>query len=46
LQNLALKGKINKGTFEVIGYSTDPNLSFDLVANGGFNDKYPKGKLS
>ena len=44
-QNLALKGKINKGTFEASANSTDPNLSFDLVANGGFNDKYPKGKI-
>jgi hypothetical protein len=44
-QNLALKGNINNGTFEASANSTDPNLTFDLVANGGFKDKYPKGKI-
>jgi autotransporter translocation and assembly factor TamB/Tfp pilus assembly major pilin PilA len=44
-QNLALKGKINNGSFEASANSIDPNLTFDLVANGGFNDKYPKGKI-
>jgi hypothetical protein len=45
-QNLALQGKINNGLFEASANSTDPNLSFDLVASGGFKDKYPKGKIN
>ncbi|MFT5252671.1 MAG: hypothetical protein ACI87N_001687, partial [Flavobacteriales bacterium] len=44
-QNLALQGKINNGLFEASASSTDPNLSFDLVASGRFKDKYPKGKI-
>ncbi|MDG2432653.1 translocation/assembly module TamB domain-containing protein, partial [Flavobacterium sp.] len=44
-QNLALNGKINNGLFQATANSTDPNLSFDLVASGGFKDKYPKGKI-
>lgn len=45
-QNLALQGKVNTGSFTASAYSTDPNLSFDFVASGGFKDKYPKGKIN
>lgn len=44
-KNLALKGKINNSNFDASANSNDPNLTFNLVANGGFNDKYPKGKI-
>lgn len=44
-QNLSLDGKIAKGLFEASASSADPNLSFDLVASGGFEDKYPKAEI-
>lgn len=40
-QNLALKGHINGGKFTVDSGMNDPNLTFDLAANGGFDGKYP-----
>ena len=44
-QNLNLKGKINRGLFDVKASSNDKNLTFNLDGNGSFRDKYPKGKL-
>ncbi len=43
--NLNLNGKINKGLFEVKADTKDPNLTFNLAANGSFRDKYPSGKM-
>lgn len=44
-KQLDINGKINNGTFEATANMDDPNLDFDLVANGGFRDKYPNGKI-
>jgi autotransporter translocation and assembly factor TamB len=44
-RDLVLKGSINKGAFDVVASMDDPNLDFDLDAKGGFNGKYPKGKV-
>ncbi len=43
--NLKLNGKINNGLFYVKADTKDPNLTFNLIANGSFRDKYPAGKL-
>jgi hypothetical protein len=43
--NLDLNGKINNGLFDVKADTKDPNLTFNLVANGSFRDKYPAGKM-
>ncbi|MES2748404.1 MAG: translocation/assembly module TamB domain-containing protein, partial [Bacteroidota bacterium] len=43
--DLKLNGKINKGLFDVKAATNDPNLTFQLLANGSFRDKYPSGKL-
>lgn len=43
--NLKLDGKINSGLFNVNASANDPNLTFSLVSNGSFRDKYPSGKL-
>jgi hypothetical protein len=44
--NIALKGSIAKGNFDIKADSKDPNLKFVLDANGGFKDKYPAVKLN
>lgn len=44
-RNLDIDGKVNNGQFEVTADMADPNLEFDLVASGGFKDKYPNGKI-
>lgn len=44
--NMALKGTIAKGNFDIKADSKDPNLKFKLDANGGFKDKYPGVKLN
>ena len=44
-RNLNLKGKIANSKFEVNVNAKDPNLTFDLITNGSFRDKYPSGKL-
>lgn len=44
-QNLNLKGKIANSNFGATIVAKDPNLKFDLITNGSFRDKYPKGKL-
>ncbi|MWB95111.1 translocation/assembly module TamB [Flavobacterium sp. GA093] len=44
-RNLTLKGNIANGNFAVKSGMNDPNLYFDLVANGNANDKYPSGKI-
>ncbi|UQD56755.1 translocation/assembly module TamB [Flavobacterium sp. K5-23] len=44
-QNLDLQGALQNGLFKVNGNSKDPNLTFDLVSSGSFNDKYPAGTI-
>lgn len=44
-KNLIVDGKVNNGQFEATAAMDDPNIDFDLVANGGFNGKYPKGTV-
>lgn len=44
-KNLTLKGKIEKGLYDLKSSMDDPNLTFKLAANGGFEDKYPAIKL-
>ena len=45
-KNLTLKGTIKNGLFAVKSGMNDPNLKFDLVANGNAKDKYPSVKLN
>ncbi|NRT12122.1 translocation/assembly module TamB [Flavobacterium sp. 14A] len=40
-QNLALKGAINNGLFNIAADMSNPNLTFDLISSGNFKDKYP-----
>lgn len=44
-RNLDLKGNIANGQYDVVADMNDPNLEFDLEAKGGFNGKYPNGKI-
>ena len=44
-RDLTIDGAINNGKFNAVAAMNDPNLDFDLVANGGFKGKYPNGKL-
>jgi hypothetical protein len=44
-RNLTLKGHIENGSFAVKSGMKDPNLHFDLVANGNAKDKYPSIQL-
>ncbi|PWA10623.1 translocation/assembly module TamB domain-containing protein [Flavobacterium laiguense] len=44
-QNLNLKGKLNKGNFNLDADAKDPNLTFNLDSHGGFGDKYPKASI-
>lgn len=43
-QNLALKGAINNGLFDIAADMVNPNLTFDLISSGNFKDKYPAVK--
>lgn len=42
-QNLSWNGAVKKGLFEASLDANDPNLTFNLTATGGMNDKTPKG---
>jgi hypothetical protein len=44
-RNLNVDGTINNGKFDATANMADPNLEFQLVANGGFKGKYPNGKI-
>ena len=44
-RDLTLKGNIKNGLFDVKSTMKDPNLKFDLVANGNAKDKYPSVQL-
>lgn len=44
-RDLTLKGNIKNGLFDVKSGMKDPNLHFDLVANGNAKDKYPSVQL-
>lgn len=44
-KDLNVDGSINNGNFEATANMDDPNLDFDLVAEGGFKDKFPNGKI-
>ncbi len=44
-RNLKINGDIKAGLFNVDADMTDPNLTFNLLASGGFNSKYPAAKL-
>ncbi|MBF6607940.1 MAG: translocation/assembly module TamB domain-containing protein [Flavobacterium sp.] len=43
--NLNLVGGIDNGAYNVNADMNDPNLTFDLAATGGFEDKFPSAKL-
>ncbi|MGQ7947526.1 translocation/assembly module TamB domain-containing protein [Flavobacterium sp. WC2509] len=43
--NLTLKGNIENGSFAVKSGMKDPNLNFNLTANGNTKDKYPSIQL-
>ncbi|MES2575462.1 MAG: translocation/assembly module TamB domain-containing protein [Bacteroidota bacterium] len=44
-RDLTLKGNIANGSFAVKSGMNDPNLNFNLVANGNTKNKYPAVKL-
>jgi hypothetical protein len=44
-RDLTLKGNIKNGLFDLKSRMKDPNLSFNLVANGNAKDKYPSVQL-
>lgn len=44
-KNLTIKGKIEKGLYDLKSDMNDPNLTFKLLVNGAFKDKYPAVKL-
>jgi autotransporter translocation and assembly factor TamB len=44
-RDLTMDGTINNGRFNVVADMDDPNIDFDLVADGGFRGKYPNGKI-
>ncbi|OYQ36140.1 hypothetical protein CHU92_10145 [Flavobacterium cyanobacteriorum] len=44
-RELVVDGTVNKGSFNAVADMDDPNIDFDLVANGGFRGKYPNGKI-
>lgn len=45
-QNMALKGKINRGAYSVNLDSKDPNANLKLWASGSFTDKNPTIKVN
>jgi len=44
-KNLKLNGNIKSGLFDAKANMQDPNLDFNLAANGSFKDKYPTVKM-
>ena len=44
-KNLILKGSIKNGKFGANATAKDPNLTFNLISSGNFNDKYPSAKI-
>lgn len=44
-RDLALKGNIKNGSFNVKSGMNDPNLNFNLAASGNTKDKYPSIQL-
>lgn len=44
-RDLQIDGNINNGAFKAVANMNDPNLDFDLIAEGGFKGKLPKGKI-
>ena len=44
-KNLTIKGHIDNGSFAVKSGIKDPNLQFNLAANGNAKDKYPSMQL-
>lgn len=44
-KDLKVDGSISNGKFDATADMNDPNLDFQLVANGGFKGKYPNGKV-
>jgi TamB, inner membrane protein subunit of TAM complex len=44
-RDLQIDGNINNGAFKAVANMDDPNLDFDLTAEGGFKGKLPKGKI-
>lgn len=44
-RDLRADGKISSGIFEVNAGMSDPNLTFDLAANGRLGDRHPNAKL-
>ncbi|PJJ09257.1 LOW QUALITY PROTEIN: uncharacterized protein DUF490 [Flavobacterium sp. 1] len=44
-RDLTVKGNIENGSFAVKSGMKDPNLNFDLTANGNTKDKYPSIQL-
>lgn len=44
-RDLNLNGNISNGRYDVVADMDDPNIDFDMQANGGFNGKYPNGKI-
>ena len=45
-QNMNLVGKINRGAYNVILNSKDPNANLQLTASGVYNDKNPTVKVN
>ena len=43
--NIGVNGAIANGDFKVKSKSDDPNIKYQLEANGGFDDKYPAVNL-
>lgn len=44
-KDLALNGNIRNGFYDIEADMKDPNLTFDLAASVGFEDKFPSAKL-
>jgi hypothetical protein len=44
-RNLVVDGEIKNGNFNATAGMKDPNLTFNLAAGGGFNDKYPSAQV-
>ncbi|MCG2793508.1 MAG: translocation/assembly module TamB domain-containing protein [Weeksellaceae bacterium] len=45
-QNMNLVGKINRGVYQIVLTSKDPNANLKLTASGLYNDKNPTVKLN
>ncbi len=45
-QNMYLKGKINRGAYDIDLNSKDPNANLHLAASGVYNDKNPTVKVN